>query len=281
MLVELERLTKAKVDNVTVNVLVININKSGKKQFEYVVLGKTLSQWTAKACSDYPVTFVEDEGDYLRVAKQNISGTTYTLVINSNMPLLTRADIQNLVEYAVFKQVNLCKFTGGYVVNNKYLSTTDNAFCDSVYSANLDNFYIVENKKQLPQVTKILQERIYNYHLSNGVNIVSFKGVVIEPDVEIEQNVTICAGNVLKGNTTISHDAILKENNVVDNSYIGSSSGISGSVITNSYIGDSTFIMPFCNVTDCKIGNNTTIKSYVELIGRVIADNVTISPKGE
>lgn len=269
--------------NVTVNVVVLNINTKGKQEYAYQVLGTTLSNWTSNAFGDYPVSYLEFDSsvDMLKFISSHTQGTTYTVFVNSNMPLLTADNARKLVEYAVFKQINLCKFTGGYVANNVYLRQTNAPICDSVYSYDMDNYYIVENKKQLGYIAKVLQQRIFDYHLQNGVTIMSEKGLTVEPDVEIAQGVIVYGGNILKGHTFVGKNTILKENNVIENSVVGNNCGISGSVIDNSKIGDDTYVMPFCNIDNSVIGNNCTIKSYVQLTNQKIKNGVVLSPAGD
>ncbi len=264
--------------NVTVGVVVLDVD-SGKEEYNYVVLGKTLAEWTANACADYPVSHVkyDTKQDMLQFISSHKGSTTYTLYISSNMPLLTRNNINALVEYAVIKQTKLCKFTGGYIARNDVLKS--NMYPDSVYTFDMDNFYIVQNKRDLSRVAKVLQERILNYHINNGVNIVSDKGLIIEPDVEIAEGVIVYAGNVLKGNTTIDSGVILKENNVLENCTVHTGACISGSTIAGSVVGRDTYILPYCHVSHSTIGDNCTLRSGTEVVDTIVPSGSTVGAK--
>ena len=157
----------------------------------------------------------------------------------------------------MYKNISLCKLPVGYVVKNDISSMV----VDSVYSQNIDDFYMVENKKQFTYALQVLQDRINNFHIDNGVEIIDPKKVYIEPDVDIYRDVIIYPGNTIKGKSTIYSGAILKENNVIDNSKICSDSCVSGSIINNSVIGNCVGISPFCEIDNSLIGNDVIIGS--------------------
>ncbi|MGN0960574.1 MAG: hypothetical protein ACI4PF_00070, partial [Christensenellales bacterium] len=172
----------------------------------------------------------------------------------------------------------ICKLPVGYVVNNKYLLENENLNIDSLYSQNLDSFYIVENKKQYNYALEILQDRINTFHIDNGVDIKKPKSVYIEPEVDIASGVIIYPGNSLKGKTIIDKDVILKENNVIENSRVGKNSCISGSVINGSVIASNVYIASFCEINNGLIGNYSSIGSGVKINNYKIEDNSKIKP---
>ena len=135
-------------------------------------------------------------------------------------------------------------------------------FVDSVYSQNIDNFYIVENKKQFNFALNILKERINNFHLDNGVEMINPSSVYIEPEVDIEKGAIIYPNNVINGETFIGSDVILKENNVINNSCINDGACVSGSNITSSKIGKHTYIASFCEIENAVIGDECVLENY-------------------
>ena len=245
--------------DIKVNVVIACKGANTKLNFRESILGVPMCEWVGKAFENYNVQYVDDTLDYIQLSKQYGTGYNYTVLILGNMPLLTNRDAQNLVQYAVFKQSNLVKFTGGYVVNNAYIASTDNPQVDSIYTLDMERFYMVENKRQLHQVLKVLKENIVNYHIAGGVEI--HGDVEIEPTVEIESGATIFGGNVLKGYTYISRGAILKENNVIQDSFLDTDCCVMCSVLTHARVGKNSIVMPFCNINGKQIEDNVTIKS--------------------
>ena len=106
-----------------------------------------------------------------------------------------------------------------------------------------------------------MQERVNNFHISNGVEIKKPQSVYIEPEVDIANGVIIYPNNSLKGKTTIGKDVILKENNVISNSKIGHSCCISGSNIEESVIANGVYVASFCDIKDSLIGSDSSISS--------------------
>lgn len=262
-------LPKKKEVKPTFQILIFE-SRSTKNNFDGKILGKTLVEWVKFACVGYDCRIVSGSCEQLlNVAKNEISQDfTYTILLLSSTPLLRRDDIKSLIDYATYKNINLCKLPVGYIIKNKYLLEEKDCSVDSVYSANIDNFYIVENKKQYTYALNVLMERINSFHIANGVEIVSPNNTYIEPDVDISKGVIIYAGNSLKGKTTIGENVILKENNVIDNSKISKNCGLSGSVIENTILDSSVYVSAFCTIKNTFIGANSLIGNNCTIVNQ-------------
>ena len=233
-----------------------------KNSYNGKLLGLTLSEWVGMACQDMDTRLVEYNGkdNVLQVASSYVNKSLdYTIILLSRTPLITGNTINQIKEFCIYKDINICKLPVGYVIKNSSLNDIANTQIDSVYSQNIDDFYIVENKKQMDYALGVLHDRINSFHISNGVEIIKPSSTYIEPQVDIAKGTIIYAGNILKGNTFISENVILKENNVIDNSVIGKDCCISGSVITNCKITSGVFISAFCELIDCRIEENSII----------------------
>lgn len=243
----------------------------------YTILGKSMIDWVAESVNDFTSVRINYKGEEIfQLVKEINVACDYILVLFDKTPLLTKAVIDNVIDYCLFKNINACKLNNGYVFKMSYLKSAKNIFFDSIYLQDADEFYAVENKKQLPFVSEILQKRIFEKHLTNGVEIPNTKKVVIEPEVKIEKNVVILSGNVLKGNSYICEGVILKENNIIENSTVEKDVCLSGSTILSSVIGEGSFVMPYCVIESCKIGKNCTIRSNNSLTKQKIKNNQVI-----
>lgn len=243
--------------------LILN-TKGTKNSFNNKILGLTLSDWVKFACSNIDCENVDyDKSEnVLDFAKKHIDYKyDYSIILFSNTPLITHSTIENIMEYSEIKDINLCKLHVGYVVNNEYLRNHDNWNVDSIFSSNMDEFYTVENKSQFTYAFRILSERINNFHISNGVDIVSPNNTYIEPFVDIEKGVKIMPHNTLKGKVVIEKDVILKENNTIENSKIGKNSVVSHSVVTDSVISENVFVGSFSEIKNSLIGKNSVIEN--------------------
>lgn len=248
------------------------------KAFDGKILGRSMLSWVKMACGNLPIKVVsyDNKSNILALARKYADREMdYTIILLSNIPLLENSVILELKDYCEIKDISLCKLPVGYVVRTKDLDS-ENLVIDSVYSQNLEDFYIVENKKQYAYALDVLQERINTFHMDNGVDIRKSSTVYIEPDVDIDSGVIVYPNNILKGKSKIYHDVILKENNVIDNSKIGNNSCISGSEITNSIISSNVYISAFCKIDNGLIGSFSTIGSGVKISNYKIEDNSKI-----
>lgn len=253
-----------------------------KNSYEGKILGRTLEDWVAFACNGINVKVVDYDGtsNLLGFVRDKIDHRfDYSIILLSKTPLLTGGTIKNIIEYCSIKEVDLCKLPIGYVVKNAYFSKISEPLIDSLYSQNLDDFFVVENKKQFVQAEGILQDRINSFHMSNGVDIRKPQSVYIEPEVDIGSGVVIFPGNSIKGQTTIMSNVILKENNVIENAIVGSESCISGSVISESVIEKNVYISAFCEITSSQIGESSIIESGCKIDKYKVLANSKIKAK--
>lgn len=260
-------------------VLILDV-KNTSKNCDGKILGRKLGDWVKMACGNLPIKTIEfyNKSSVLSVAREYADrDMDYTIVLLSTTPLLERDVIAQIMDYSAIKGVKLCKLPVGYVINTKYLDD-ENLTVDSLYSQNLEDFYVVENKKQYGYALDVLQDRINTFHMGNGVDIRKPRSVYIEPDVDIDEGVIIYPNNTLKGKCKIYNDVILKENNVIENSKIGNNSCISGSEITRSIISSNVYISAFCKIDNGLIGSFSTIGSGAKIINYKLEDNSKVKP---
>ena len=131
-----------------------------------------------------------------------------------------------------------------------------------------EDLIVVDSEQKLNYATKILADRIMRTHVSNGVSIMG--DCTIEAEVEIGKGSMIFAGNILKGNTKIGENSILKENNIIENSYIGNDVCVSSSNVVNSKIEDNAFVLPYCYINNATIRKNCYIGSHLSIENRTV-----------
>lgn len=261
--------TKAIQKSKNFKVLICN-TKCSKNSFDGKILGLTLSEWVVFACEDIPYKIVDYDKkvNLLEFAKNyTTEDEDYTIILLSSTPLITHETLTQIIEYASFKDINLCKLSVGYVVKNKYLMQASQLMVDSVYAQNAEDFYLVESKAQFVYAQKVLSERINNFHIINGVDIINPQNTYIEPFVDILPNVIIYPNNSLKGKTTIYSGVILKENNVIENSKIGKDSCLSSSIITDTILESNVYVSAFCTISNSIVGHDVTVQKGCSLNG--------------
>lgn len=261
--------TKAIQKNKNFKVLICN-TRCSKNSFDGKILGLTLTEWLIFSCEDIPYVIADydKKTNLLEFAKNYITDNEdFTIILLSNTPLITHQTMTQIMEYASVKEINLCKLSVGYVVKNKYLMQASSLMVDSVYAQNTEDFYLVESKAQFAYAQKVLSERINNFHIINGVDIINPQNTYIEPFVDISQNVIIYPNNSLKGKTTIYSGVILKENNVIENSKIGKDSCLSASIITDTILESNVYVSAFCTISNSIVGHDVIVQKGCSLNG--------------
>ncbi|MBZ8007306.1 bifunctional UDP-N-acetylglucosamine diphosphorylase/glucosamine-1-phosphate N-acetyltransferase GlmU [Campylobacter sp. RM9334] len=110
-------------------------------------------------------------------------------------------------------------------------------------------FLGINNKLDLEQAEQIMQKRIKDELLINGVIMHNKDSIFIELDTQISNDCEIESGVVIKANSIIKSSKILA-NSVIENSEI-----------INSSIGPMARIRPKCVIKDSKIGNFVECKN--------------------
>lgn len=144
--------------------------------------------------------------------------------------------------------------------------------------ADNDEIRGINDRVQLSEAEKIMQKRINEYHMRNGVTINLPETVMIEADVMIGADTVINQNVTLKRGTKIGEDCVIGEGTVIDDAVIGNNVDILSSVILKSSIGDNTHVGPFAYVRpNCNIGESVRVGDFVELKNSNIDNGTKIS----
>lgn len=125
----------------------------------------------------------------------------------------------------------------------------------------------INDRVALAQAGKIMQQRINEKHMRNGVTIIDPEQTYIDASVVISQDTVIYPGTMVKGNTVIGTDCIIGPNSEILNCDIGNRTSIRQSVTHDSKIGSDVQIGPFAHIRpqslihdEVRIGNFVEIK---------------------
>ena len=124
------------------------------------------------------------------------------------------------------------------------------------------------DRHQLLQSEKWLQDRINTKHMDNGVTLLSPKDIYIGPDVQIEQDVVIYPNNHIYGHSTIATETVLLPNNWLNRANIGNHTVLDSSKIVDSSVGNHTTVGPQAHLraqtivkNHCRVGNFVEFKT--------------------
>lgn len=144
--------------------------------------------------------------------------------------------------------------------------------------ADNDEIRGINDRIQLDEAEKIMQKRINEYHMRNGVTIRNPQSVCIEDDVEIGSDSEICQNVTIKSGTKIGSDCVISSGSTLDKAVIGDGVNVISSVIIESEIGAGTNVGPFAYIRpNCTVGSDVKVGDFVELKNSIIGDGTKIS----
>lgn len=260
--------------------LVNNPNFKVEKPYNLNMCGIKMKEWIIKSIKYAPIKEIEiDETDDLISVLKNVDlgNQKYTLVLFSDTPLLKRKTILEIIEYVSIKKLSVLKLTRGYVFETEYLKTIDKLYAPQLHYFDEEDFITCFNFKQFSLINDILQTRIINFHMKNGVLFYNPSSCNIDVDVVIEKGVKVYANNVLKGKCIIETNSQLLEGNKIENSIIKNDCVIENSHINKSFIEENCVIKPNCVIeNNSLIQNNAIINSFSFIKNSVVKSNSNI-----
>lgn len=132
----------------------------------------------------------------------------------------------------------------------------------------------VNSRLELAFCEKIMQKRINEKLMLDGVTIIDPDNTYIQKDVIIGQDTIIYPGVILEGRTTIGEDCIIKGNTRIIDSQISDRVYIESSVIELSTVGNDCHIGPYSHLRPkSNLGKNVRIGNFVEVKNSTIMDN--------
>ena len=254
------------------DVIVLKINNpafklANKNSYDISILGKSMLDWVKNAVNEYDVCEVECDAtsSIFEVVKPYLKDSKYTMILYADTPLITKNTINDIETYVIGKGLKVCKLNRGFVFDTEYLKTCEKIYSLNTYSFNEQDFMPAVNMEELNKITAILQYRINQFHMANGVQLIKPETLTIEADVVIGNNVVIYPFNELRGECVIGNDVTLYSNNSIVNSIIFDNCKIEKSAINASVIKSNCNIMPFCNIFNNSLVNegNTLYSAVV------------------
>ena len=168
--------------------------------------------------------------------------------------------------------------------NNKqkevYLTDTIPLF-KKAYSYELKNdeeLQGVNNRMELAKCEEILQKRIQEFHLMNGVTIINPASCSISEDAQIGLDVILEANSHIRGESKIASNCIIGPNTFIEDTFVDKNCKIINSTIFNSLIMEDINIGPYSHIRPgTKISSNSRIGNFVEIKNSHIEQSVKIN----
>ena len=136
----------------------------------------------------------------------------------------------------------------------------------------------INDRVQLNEAEKIMQKRINEYHMRNGVTMRNPESVYIEDGVEIGTDTEICQNVTIKSGTKIGSDCVIGSGSMLDRAVIHDGVDVLSSVILESEVDEGTHVGPFAYIRpNCHVGKEVKVGDFVELKNSNIDDGTKIS----
>ena len=136
----------------------------------------------------------------------------------------------------------------------------------------------VNDRKQLAKCEEILQKRIQEFHLMNGVTIINPASCTISEDAQIGLDVILEANSHIRGESKIASNCIIGPNTFIEDTFVDKNCKIINSTIFNSLIMEDINIGPYSHIRPgTKISSNSRIGNFVEIKNSHIEQSVKIN----
>lgn len=150
----------------------------------------------------------------------------------------------------------------------------ENKLVKAFVSDDFEQFYGINNKYELYEAQRILQNRINKEHMLNGVIIESPDTTFIEEGVKIGSDTVISGFVKIFGQTSIGENCHIEGSTKIISSTIEDNVRIDNAVIEDSYMEKDSDIGPFARLRpNSHIGENVHIGNFVEVKNSKLGKN--------
>lgn len=224
------------------------------KPYDLEIFGKKMWNWVENACSGYQIktTTCTPESNILSIIKPMLTNKKYTLVLYSDTPLITHETVEDIITFAISKNINALNLIRGYIFDTEYIKNQNEIKNTYVEKFKEEDFFVVDNLLLFEKANQTMKNRILDFHIQNGVVIKDKNSTFIDADCMIEWGTVIEPFNVLKGKCFIGRNTILESGNVIKDSILGESCIVKNSYVIESKINKNIVIGPFEKVVNKK-----------------------------
>ncbi len=136
----------------------------------------------------------------------------------------------------------------------------------------------INDRKQLATAYEILQTRIKDDWMAQGVTLIDPNSVTIEDTVTLEADVVIEPQTHLRGDTRIQAKSRIGPGSLIENSQIGENVTVLFSVVTDSVVKSGSRIGPYAHLRGhAEVGSGCRIGNFVELKNSTLGDRTNAS----
>lgn len=136
----------------------------------------------------------------------------------------------------------------------------------------------VNSRVQLHEAERIMQARIIERHMVEGVTIINAHSTYIEKKVRIGRDTVIYPGAFLCGSTVIGEDCHIGPDARIENTEIADGVEIRSSTLLDSFVDAHTKVGPYAYLRpNSRLGKHVKVGDFVEVKNSTIGDNSKVS----
>lgn len=136
----------------------------------------------------------------------------------------------------------------------------------------------INDRRQLSIAYHILQARVKESWMFEGVTIIDPDSITIDENVVLGADVIIEPQTHLRGNTVIGTGCRIGPGSMIENSKLGENVSVLYSVVTSSEVSANTTIGPYSHLRgNVKVGESCRIGNFVEIKKTTIGDNTNVA----
>ncbi|KMK74485.1 bifunctional UDP-N-acetylglucosamine diphosphorylase/glucosamine-1-phosphate N-acetyltransferase GlmU [Alkalihalobacillus pseudalcaliphilus] len=141
-------------------------------------------------------------------------------------------------------------------------------------ASSMDETLGINDRVALSQAESIMKARINEAWMRAGVTIINPAQTYISSDAEIGQDTVIYPGTVIQGHTIIGEDCIIGPNSELTDCKVGNKTTIKQSVVSDSEVGNEVNVGPFAHIRPQSVLNDQVkIGNFVEVKKTTMGQN--------
>ena len=136
----------------------------------------------------------------------------------------------------------------------------------------------INDRLQLNEAERIMQKRLIENHMRDGVTFILPETTIIEDNVEIGNDTVIYPNVYISSGSKIGSDCLIGSGTQISASTVANGVSIKSSVLLDCFIGEGTTVGPYAYIRpDTRVGKHARIGDFVELKNSVIGDDTKVS----
>jgi len=205
--------------------------------------GKTMTEWVLMAGNCCQKMVIDDCEDVIERIRLIQTDKKIIALFYSDTPLLDKNAFYRIMDYFSSKSINFLQLARGIVVKTDFLKNNPSFMSSATGGYEDESLLVADNGNTLTFMHKILNRKILNFHIDNGVIILGENTIFVDADCEIESGVVIYPNNIIRGESVISGGCVLQSGNIIINSILAEGVHAEGGYIENSKISQGKKVM--------------------------------------